>query len=152
MAETTTTTHTPAAKSVKGKVVQGSKTFFWGTGRRKTSVARVRVSAGDGKFMVNERVVDEFFKETKDRQYVRAPLVAANVSATLDVNVNVQGGGYTGQAGAIVQGLARAISLFDTGLRPAVNTAGLLTRDSRMKERKKYGQRGARRRFQFSKR
>lgn len=140
------------APAVRGKVVQGGKTFFWGTGRRKTSVARVRISAGEGKFFVNERPVDEFFKEVKDRNAVRTPLVAANVAGNLDVHVNVYGGGMTGQAGAIVQGLARALSIYDTTLRPAVNTAGLLTRDSRMKERKKYGQRGARRRFQFSKR
>jgi small subunit ribosomal protein S9 len=133
-------------------VVQGGKTYFWGTGRRKTSVARVRLSAGDGKFLVNDRAVDEFFKETKDRSAVRSALVAANVGEGLDVKVNVYGGGMTGQAGAIVQGLARALSIYDLTLRPAVNTAGLLTRDSRMKERKKYGQRGARRRFQFSKR
>jgi small subunit ribosomal protein S9 len=133
-------------------VVQNGKTYFWGTGRRKTSVARVRITAGDGKFMVNDRKVDDFFKETKDRNYVITPLSVANVAENIDVTVNVFGGGYTGQAGAIVQGLARALSIFDPGLRPSVNQAGLLTRDSRMKERKKYGQRGARRRFQFSKR
>jgi len=140
------------APTSKGKVTIGGKVFFWGTGRRKKSVARVRILAGDGKFLVNDRQVDEFFKETKDRQYVRSPLVAAGVSTTIDVLVNVYGGGYTGQAGAVVQGLARAISIFDVALRKPINDAGLLTRDSRMKERKKYGQRGARRRFQFSKR
>lgn len=161
MAETTPSTPAPvtakpaapvAAKAIRGKVVQGGKTYFWGTGRRKTSVARVRVSAGQGKFTVNDRPVDEFFKETKDRVAVRSALVATNISEGVDVNVKVFGGGYTGQAGAIVQGLARAVSIYDVSLRPAVNSAGLLTRDSRMKERKKYGQRGARRRFQFSKR
>jgi len=161
MAETTpspaahsgsTPTAPVAVKAVRGKVVQGGKTYFWGTGRRKSSVARVRVSAGQGKFLVNDRPVDEFFKETKDRTAVRAALVATNLTEGVDVNVTVFGGGYTGQAGAIVQGLARAVSIYDVTLRPAVNSAGLLTRDSRMKERKKYGQRGARRRFQFSKR
>jgi len=148
------TPSTPAAPAVapRGKVTIGGKTYFWGTGRRKTSVARVRLVVGEGKFIVNDRTVDEFFKETKDRASVRSPLIAANVGTGLDVLVNVFGGGMTGQAGAIVQGLARALSLYDITLRPAVNQAGLLTRDSRMKERKKYGQRGARRRFQFSKR
>ncbi len=157
MAEATTNTSgvpaaTAAVPAARGKVVQGGKTYFWGTGRRKKSVARVRITVGDGKFLVNDRAVDEFFKETKDRAAVRQPLVAANVGAGLDVKVTVHGGGYTGQAGAVVQGLARAISIYDTTLRQPVNAAGLLTRDSRMKERKKYGQRGARRRFQFSKR
>ena len=141
-----------AAPSQRGKVTVGGKTFFWGTGRRKMSVARVRITVGDGKFLVNDRQVDDFFKEVKDRNAVRQPLAVANVSAGLDVFVNVSGGGMTGQAGAVVQGLARAISLYDSTLRASVNSAGLLTRDSRMKERKKYGQRGARRRFQFSKR
>lgn len=142
---------TPAT-AIRGKVVQGGKTYFWGTGRRKTSVARVRICAGDGKFLVNERTVDDFFKETKDRAEVRSALVTSNVGEGLDVLVSVFGGGYTGQAGAVLQGLARALSIYDPSLRPAINTAGMLTRDSRMKERKKYGQRGARRRFQFSKR
>jgi len=155
MAETTTTTAaatTAVTPTPRGRVVQGGKTYFWGTGRRKSSVARVRITAGDGKFVINDRKVDDFFKETKDRVYVASPLVVANVAGNVDIHVNVFGGGYTGQAGAIVQGLARALSIFDVGLRPSVNQAGLLTRDSRMKERKKYGQRGARRRFQFSKR
>jgi small subunit ribosomal protein S9 len=154
MAEATTpaTTTTPAAPRTRGKVVIGGKTYFWGTGRRKSSVARVRIVTGDGKFQVNDRAVDDFFKETKDRHYVRAPLVAANIAGNLDIFVNVHGGGYTGQAGAIVQGLARALALFDIELRKPIQAAGFLTRDSRMKERKKYGQRGARRRFQFSKR
>jgi small subunit ribosomal protein S9 len=132
--------------------VIGGKTYFWGTGRRKKSVARVRITAGDGKFLVNDREVDDYFKETKDRHYVRSPLITANIAGNLNIIVNVQGGGYTGQAGALVQGLGRALSLFDPGLRPAQKEGGFLTRDSRMKERKKYGQRGARRRFQFSKR
>ena len=141
------------APSARGKVVIGGKTYFWGTGRRKSSVARVRVTAGDGKFLINDRPVNEFFKEVKDQNAVRSPLVASNVTADgINVMVNVFGGGMTGQAGAVVQGLARALSLYDPSLRTGINQAGLLTRDSRMKERKKYGQRGARRRFQFSKR
>ena len=149
----TTTPATPtAAPSTRGKVVVGGKVYFWGTGRRKKSVARVRITAGEGKFLVNDREVDDYFKETKDRHFVRAPLIAANIAGNLDISVNVDGGGFTGQAGALVQGLGRALSLFDPSLRPAQKEGGFLTRDSRMKERKKYGQRGARRRFQFSKR
>lgn len=152
-----TTTSIPSAPAVapatsRGKVVVGGKVFFWGTGRRKKSVARVRITAGEGLFRVNDREVDDYFKETKDRHYVRAPLISANVAGNLNITVNVQGGGYSGQAGALVQGLGRALSLYDPSLRPAQKEGGFLTRDSRMKERKKYGQRGARRRFQFSKR
>ncbi|MCL2645398.1 MAG: 30S ribosomal protein S9 [Phycisphaerales bacterium] len=157
MADTTTTTSpTPAkpaaAPSSRGKVVIGNKVYFWGTGRRKKSVARVRITAGDGKFIVNDREVDDYFKETKDRHFVRSPLIAANIAGNLDILVNVTGGGYTGQSGALVQGLGRALSLFDASFRPALKDGGCLTRDSRMKERKKYGRRGARRSFQFSKR
>jgi small subunit ribosomal protein S9 len=148
---TTPATPTPAPVA-RGKVVIGGKVFYWGTGRRKKSVARVRITAGDGKFQVNKRLVDDYFKETKDRHFVRAPLIAANIAGNLDITVNVSGGGYTGQAGALVQGLGRALSMFDPSLRPGQKEGGFLTRDSRMKERKKYGQRGARRRFQFSKR
>lgn len=143
---------TPAQASTRGKVVVGGKVYFWGTGRRKKSVARVRITAGDGLYKVNEREVDEYFKETKDRHFVRSPLIAANIAGNLNITVNVQGGGHTGQAGALVQGLGRALSMFDPSLRPGQKEGGFLTRDSRMKERKKYGQRGARRRFQFSKR
>jgi small subunit ribosomal protein S9 len=154
-----TTTATPAAPATpstapvtRGKQVIGGKVIFWGTGRRKKSVARVRMTAGDGKFLVNDRQVDDYFKETKDRHYVRAPLVTANIAGTFNITVNVQGGGYSGQAGAVVQGLGRALAMYDPTLRPGQKEGGFLTRDSRMKERKKYGQRGARRRFQFSKR
>jgi len=154
MAEATTPTPVATAPvpHTRGRVTVGGKTFYWGTGRRKKSVARVRIVVGTGKFIVNDRPVDEFFKETKDRNYVRAPLAAASIDNTLDVIANAHGGGYTGQAGAVVQGLGRALSLYDAALRKPIQAAGFLTRDSRMKERKKYGQRGARRRFQFSKR
>jgi small subunit ribosomal protein S9 len=156
----TTTPITPASPAApvstapvtRGKVVVGGKVYFWGTGRRKKSVARVRFTLGDGKFLVNNREVDDYFKETKDRHFVRAPLIAANIAGTFNISVTVSGGGYTGQAGALVQGLGRAISMYDVSLRPGQKEGGFLTRDSRMKERKKYGQRGARRRFQFSKR
>jgi small subunit ribosomal protein S9 len=149
---TTTPTTPTTAPAVRGKVVVGGKVYFWGTGRRKKSVARVRFTVGEGKFLVNNREVDDYFKETKDRHYVRSPLIAANIAGTFDITVSVAGGGYTGQAGAVVQGLGRAIAMYDPALRPGQKEGGFLTRDSRMKERKKYGQRGARRRFQFSKR
>jgi small subunit ribosomal protein S9 len=137
---------------VRGKIVVGGKVVFWGTGRRKKSVARVRMMAGDGKFTVNNRQVDDYFKETKDRNFVRAPLIAAGIAGTFNISVTTSGGGYTGQAGALAQGLGRALVMYDAALRPGQKEGGFLTRDSRMKERKKYGQRGARRRFQFSKR
>src|SRR3954468_15568136 len=102
----TSETKTPVATpSTRGKVVIGGKVYFTGTGRRKKSVARVRITAGDGKFTVNNRQVDDYFKKTKDRHYVRAPLIAANIAGNLNIAVTVDGGGYTGQAGALVQGL-----------------------------------------------
>jgi len=150
---TTPTPVTPAAAPVtRGKVVVGGKVYYWGTGRRKKSVARVRMTPGDGKFLINDRQVDDYFKETKDRTFVRAPLITANLATAFNITVNVSGGGYTGQAGALAQGLGRALTMYDATLRAGQKEGGFLTRDSRMKERKKYGQRGARRRFQFSKR
>src|SRR3954468_2703214 len=120
MAEATTTTPAPTkpALTTRGKVVIGGKTYYWGTGRRKKSVARVRITQGDGKFLVNDREVDDFFKETKDRHFVRAPLITANIAGTFNISVRVSGGGYSGQAGALVQGLGRALAMFDPGLRP----------------------------------
>ena len=150
---TTPTSVAPATTpTTRGKVVVGGKVYFWGTGRRKKSVARVRITVGDGKYLINDRQVDDYFKETKDRNFVRAPLIAANVANAFNISVTVSGGGYTGQAGALAQGLGRALVMYDATLRAGQKEGGFLTRDSRMKERKKYGQRGARRRFQFSKR
>lgn len=126
--------------------------YFWGTGRRKTAVARVRIRPGQGTFLVNGRQVEQYFSEEKDRQAVVAPLQATGNVGKLDVFVNVAGGGFTGQAGAIMLGLARALREFDPSYEATLRDGGYLTRDSRMAERKKYGQRGARRRFQFSKR
>src|SRR5207248_5836901 len=139
------------------------------TGRRKTAVARVRVTEGTGKIIVNERPLDQFFTEEKDRGAVTGPLTLLDMRNRLDVFVNVRGGGITGQAGAVCQGLARALKIMfgEAGPAPAAGTepatteggiskklrdSGYLTRDSRMKERKKYGRKGARRSFQFSKR
>jgi len=128
------------------------KEFTWGTGRRKSSVARVRLLRGTGKISINGRELDEFFDEDKDRNKVRAPLVATKTSSTYDCIVTVAGGGFTGQAGAVSLGISRALIKVDENNLPPLREASLLTRDSRMKERKKYGLRGARRAFQFSKR
>jgi len=123
-----------------------------GTGRRKTSVARVHVKPGQGNFLINDRPLDEYFANKVYVSQVKQPLeVTANVGK-FDIYARVTGGGPTGQAGALVHGLSRALVTVDADLRPALSKAGLLTRDDRMVERKKYGQAGARRRFQFSKR
>ncbi len=128
------------------------KRWFWGTGRRKRAVARVRIRPGDGKFVINTREVDHYFTQPQDRQAVMAPLKATENLGRVDVYVNVGGGGSTGQAGAIMLGLGRALKLANPDYLPILRERGFLTRDSRMVERKKYGQSGARRRFQFSKR
>ncbi|MBN1346481.1 MAG: 30S ribosomal protein S9 [Phycisphaerae bacterium] len=126
--------------------------FYWGTGRRKTAVARVRMRPGDGKFLVNKREVNAYFSEERDRNDVVAPLKATGTLGKFDIYANVKGGGPTGQAGAVLLGVARALRNVDPTLEHALREGGFLTRDSRMVERKKYGQSGARRRFQFSKR
>ncbi len=128
------------------------KHYFWGTGRRKTAVARVRLRAGSGKFEVNSRPMEKFFTEEKDRQDVVAPLKATETFGKVDVFVNVKGGGFTGQAGAIILGVARALKSANAEYDNVLRAGGYLTRDSRMVERKKYGKAGARRSFQFSKR
>ena len=125
---------------------------FLGTGRRKKSVARVRLLPGTGNFTVNKRDVDDFFGYETLKMLVKSPLVPTDTVGNYDVFVNVKGGGYTGQAGAIRQGISRALLKADPELRPQLKAAGFLTRDPRMKERKKYGLKGARRAPQFSKR
>ena len=126
--------------------------YVWGVGRRKTSTARVRLSAGNGKVTVNGRELNDYFHNERDRKAIFGPLEASQYGGKIDVFVNADGGGSTGQAGAIVMGLARALTAYDAATDNALRENGYMTRDSRMKERKKYGQRGARRRFQFSKR
>lgn len=126
--------------------------FVWGTGRRKSSVARVRIKPGSGTLMINERKVDEYFHLDKDRTAVHAPLKAINGLTSFDVFVNVKGGGTTGQADAVKQGIARALKNYDPTMLNILRDTGYLTRDSRMVERKKAGKPGARRSFQFSKR
>ncbi len=125
---------------------------FLGTGRRKTSVARVRLVSGTGKFVVNGRPFENYFPTETLRMVVNQPLVVTSLAGKLDIRVNVQGGGPNGQAGAVRHGIARALTKSDINLRPALKAEGLLTRDSRKRERKKYGQPGARKRFQYSKR
>ncbi len=123
-----------------------------GTGRRKTAVARVRVRPGSGRITINGKPLDEFFVREQDRNAVLAPLVQTERAEGVDVSITVHGGGITGQAGACKLGIARALKLYDSTTEDALRQGHLLTRDSRMKERKKYGLRGARRGTQFSKR
>ena len=125
---------------------------FLGTGRRKTSVARVRLTTGTGKITVNGRAFDNYFPADTLRMQAAQPLALTGTAERFDVHVNVAGGGPMGQAGAVRLGIARALLLTDTTLRAALKAEGMLTRDSRMRERKKYGQPGARKRFQYSKR
>ncbi|MBQ9945720.1 MAG: 30S ribosomal protein S9 [Clostridia bacterium] len=126
--------------------------YFYGTGRRKKSVARVRVYPGTGKIIINDREIDNYFGLETLKLIVRQPLVLTETAEKFDVICKVQGGGVTGQAGAIRHGLSRALLQHDENLRPILKKAGFLTRDPRMKERKKYGLKGARRAPQFSKR
>jgi len=152
--------------------MSAQKKFHLGTGRRKTAVARVRVAEGTGKIVVNDRPFEHFFTEDKDRSAVSGPLALLDMRNRLDVFINVRGGGITGQAGAASQGVARALKAMfgetepapapsgtdgqpvpaEGGIGKKLRDSGYLTRDSRMKERKKYGRKGARRSFQFSKR
>ena len=125
---------------------------YYGTGRRKTSVARVYLVPGTGKITINRRDIDEYLGLETLKVIVRQPLVATDNADKFDVIVNVRGGGYTGQAGAIRHGISRALLTVDNDFRPVLKKAGFLTRDPRMKERKKYGLKAARRAPQFSKR
>jgi small subunit ribosomal protein S9 len=127
-------------------------TEFLGTGRRKTAVARVRLATGTGKITVNGRAFETYFPLETLRSTASQPLTVTATGDKLDVRVNVAGGGPNGQAGAVRHGISRALLKFDAALRPALKAEGFLTRDPRMRERKKYGQPGARKRFQFSKR
>ncbi len=129
-----------------------ASTQYLGTGRRKKSIARVRLLPGSGSITVNKRELDDYFGMETLKMIVRAPLTLTDTLSKFDVFVNVYGGGYTGQAGAIRHGIARALLVAEPALRPALKKAGYLTRDPRMKERKKYGLHAARRAPQFSKR
>src|ERR1700740_2710546 len=125
---------------------------YYGTGRRKSSVARVFLRPGSGKFEVNGREFDKYFLTDGQRVEVKQPLVPSETTSTFDIQANVSGGGVNGQAGALRMGIARALLVFNVELRKKLKAEGFLSRDARGKERKKYGQKGARKRFQFSKR
>jgi small subunit ribosomal protein S9 len=125
---------------------------FAATGRRKSSIARVRLTLGGGALLVNGKPMEEYFPRETLQILVKQPLEVSNATGRFDVHAQVNGGGIAGQAGALRHGISRALEKFDATLRPPLKRAGLLTRDAREKERKKYGQRGARARFQFSKR
>ncbi|MCX7866040.1 30S ribosomal protein S9 [Limisphaera sp. VF-2] len=125
---------------------------YWGTGRRKTAVARVRLLPGTGSIMINGRPFQQYFPLEALRVHALQPLVTTGMNGKFDIRVNVRGGGLSGQAGAVRLGIARALLRMDPNLRPVLRAEGLLTRDAREKERKKYGQPGARKRFQYSKR
>ncbi|ADE56444.1 MULTISPECIES: 30S ribosomal protein S9 [Aminobacterium] len=126
--------------------------YFWGTGRRKNAIARVRVCPGDGSIEINERTVEDYFPREVWQSQALAPLKVAGIEGRVNVFVRANGGGLTGQAGAVRLGIARALLKLNPELRPALKKAGLLTRDPRMVERKKFGQKGARGLRQFSKR
>lgn len=134
------------------KTVPDKGGFIWGTGRRKSSVARVRIKPGEGKLVVNKKELTDYFARKQDQDAVIAPLKATNTEKSLDIFVNVKGGGISGQSGATMLGVARALKNYDPTLLQALRDSGYLTRDGRMVERKKPGQKGARKRFQFSKR
>ena len=125
---------------------------YYGTGRRKTSTARVYLRPGTGEIKVNRKTFDDYFPNQALRMVIRQPLTLTDTASKFDIVVNVAGGGPAGQAGAVRHGITRALMEFNADLRPALKDAGLVTRDPRAKERKKYGQKGARKRFQFSKR
>ena len=125
---------------------------YYGTGRRKTSTARVYLRPGTGEFKVNKKTFEQYFPNQALRMIIRQPLTLTDTANKFDIVVNVAGGGPAGQAGAVRHGITRALMEFNGDLRPALKSAGLVTRDPRAKERKKYGQKGARKRFQFSKR
>jgi small subunit ribosomal protein S9 len=125
---------------------------FYGTGRRKTSTARVYLRPGTGEIKINKKTFEDYFPNQALRMVIRQPLQLTETSNKFDILVNVAGGGPAGQAGAVRHGITRALMVFNADLRPTLKSAGLVTRDPRIKERKKYGQKGARKRFQFSKR
>ena len=140
----------PEAKP--GRLKEPKNGFWWGTGRRKSSVARVRIKPGKGKFVINKKELNDYFPREQDRQAIKSPLATVESEKSFDIFVNVKGGGTTGQSGATRMGIARALMNYDDNFSQALRDGGHLTRDASMVERKKPGQRGARRRFQFSKR
>jgi len=154
----TTTTATAPPPATPQPAIKPGKTdsmkcgYWWGVGRRKSSVARVRIKPGTGKLLINNKNLNNYFKREQDRNAVLAPLKTVGGEGAFDVFINVRGGGTTGQAGASLLGIARALKTYDDSYLPALRDGGYLTRDPRMVERKKPGQSGARKRYQFSKR
>jgi small subunit ribosomal protein S9 len=142
----------PAAEAAPGLPPPPDSGLFWGTGRRKSAVARVRLIPGEGQILINKRNVDDYFTQPQEQTAVHEPLIATKTENAFDVFVNVRGGGHSGQAGAVRLGIARALVKADERYEPPLREKGYLTRDARIVERKKYGRRKARRRFQFSKR
>jgi small subunit ribosomal protein S9 len=139
-----------AAPTMRGRIDRFGAAM--GTGRRKTAVARVRMQRGSGKLTINDRTLEDYFRVERNRALVEGPLLAADMLGKVDIWIRAQGGGTTGQVGAVVLGIARALQAMDPGLHPRLSEGGFLTRDGRMVERKKYGRKKARRSFQFSKR
>jgi small subunit ribosomal protein S9 len=133
-------------------MVTAQSNYIWGTGRRKTAVARVRIREGSGQFVVNGLPIEEYFVEVTHATDARSPLLATDMAGRVDVFVNVNGSGKSSQSGAVIMGLARALKEFRADLDDALRAGGFLTRDPRMVERKKYGHKKARKSFQFSKR
>ena len=129
-----------------------TKDFFYATGKRKTAVARVWMRPGSGQITINKRSMDQYFPRECDRMLIMEPMKFADTTSNFDINANVKGGGISGQAGAVRHGISKALVVAEPELRDVIKKQGFLTRDSRMKERKKYGQPGARARFQYSKR
>lgn len=129
-----------------------NKIKYCATGRRKEAVARVELTPGKGEFTVNKRMLESYFGREVSRMLIKQPLITANLLSKFNVSVNVSGGGLSGQAGAISHGISRALLKYDANLKPLLKKGHFLTRDPRMKERKKYGQKGARARFQWTKR
>ena len=145
-------TQTPPAPVEVAKAAEPRGGFWWGTGRRKRAIARTRLRPGVGRFLINGKKIDEHFTEMRDRKDVVSPLVVTKTQDKLDVYVKVHGGGFMGQAGAVLLGVSRALKAYDPTLEPVLRQHDMLTRDARKVERKKPGQPGARKRFQFSKR
>ncbi len=129
-----------------------TKEQIWATGRRKSATAQVRIKPGKGKYKINNKSIEEYFPSDAARGYIEQPLIATETTGKFDIAATIKGGGVIGQAGALRHGIARALTKYDDTLRSVLKSAGMLTRDSRVKERKKPGQPGARKRFQFSKR
>ncbi|MCL4122988.1 UNVERIFIED_CONTAM: hypothetical protein GTU68_001107 [Idotea baltica] len=149
--EVTATDETVAAPEADAEI-PAEEVPAWGTGRRKTSVARVRIKDGSGLFTVNDRPMEEYFVTERDQKMVKEPLVATEMADKVDINILVSGGGSTGQTGAVILGIARALQVKDPELHTHLASGGYLTRDGRKVERKKYGLKKARKSFQFSKR